>query len=58
MLPAEIARFGRDYVRHAFLHDVKFRADGYLLQRYGHMDLARQVRVVEPVRVADALVGR
>src|SRR4029079_10799280 len=55
-LPAEIARFDRDRAGYAFLHDADLRSDGNLLQRDRVVHLAGQVRVVEPVRVANLFV--
>src|SRR5688500_8235716 len=57
ILPAEIARFRRNGVRNAFLHDVQLSADGYLLERHRHLHLAWQIGIVEFVRVAQALAG-
>jgi hypothetical protein len=56
-LPAEIAGFGWNHLRDALLHDVQLRSDGHFLQNDRHLKFAGQVRVVELVRVADALVG-
>ena len=56
LLPAEIAGFRRNDVRHGFLHDVQLRPQRDLLQRNGDLDLALQVGIVEPVGVANAFV--
>ncbi len=56
LLPAEVARLCRNRFRDAFLHDIQLDADRHLLDRHGRLHLARQVRVVEAVRVAQALV--
>src|SRR5438034_8269220 len=58
LLPAEIARFGRNDAGHPFLHDGQLCADGYLPQVYRRLHLSRQARVIELVRVANALVVR
>src|SRR5437870_5908727 len=58
LLPAEIARLRRNDLGNAFLHDVQLGPARDLLQRDGDLHLARQVRVVELVGVADALVRR
>ena len=47
VLPAEIARFHRNDVGKAFLHDVELGADRDLLQRHRHLDFARQIGIVE-----------
>jgi hypothetical protein len=52
LLPAEIAGFDRNGVRNAFLHDAELGADGYLLERHRHLHFARQIGIVEFVRVA------
>jgi len=57
ILPAEIARFHRNDVGNTFLHDVELGADGDLLERHRHLHFARQIGVVELVRVAQALAG-
>jgi hypothetical protein len=57
ILPAEIARFHRNDVGKAFLHDVHVSADGDGLERYRHLDFARQIGIVECVRVAQTLAG-
>src|SRR5262249_2814775 len=56
LLPAEIARLWRDDLREPFLHDVHLRSAGHLSQRDRRHHLARKIRVVERVRVADAFV--
>src|SRR6266446_7846349 len=58
LLPAEIARLGRNDAGHPFLHDAQLCADGYLPQGYRRLHLSRQARVIELVRVANALVAR
>src|SRR4029450_2447249 len=57
ILPAEIARFHRNGVGKTFLHDVQLGADGYWLERHRHLDFARQIGILESVRVAQALTG-
>src|SRR3979409_2679203 len=57
LLPAEIAGFDRNRARYAFLHDAQLGAERNLLQRHGRQHFAGEVRVVELVGVADALVG-
>src|ERR1051325_2266756 len=54
-LPAEIARLRWNDLGHAFLHDADFGADGHFRERDRHRHDAGQVRVVEAIRVADAL---
>ena len=49
--PAEVAGLERDQVGNALFRDRHLRADRNGLQRVGRFQLARQVRVVEPVRV-------
>src|SRR3954462_11347754 len=56
VLPAQVAHLGWNRRRYSFLDDAQLRADGYFLQRYGGLHLSRQVRIVECVGVADALV--
>ena len=56
LLPPEVARLHRNDVRQAFLHDVELRADRNFLQRHRHHDLAGEVRIVELVSIAQALV--
>src|ERR1700693_1752783 len=55
-LPPEVARFWRNNLRHAFLHDVQLGPDRYLLQRYRCLHFPWHVRVVKFVRVANALL--
>src|SRR6266436_3128280 len=57
VLPAEIAGLGRNGFGYAFLQDVQLGSAGYLLQGYRRPHLAGQVRVVERVRVPNALVS-
>src|SRR5712691_2564764 len=57
ILPAEIARFHRNGVGNSFLHDVHLGADGYLPERHRHLHFARQIGIIELVRVAQALAG-
>src|SRR5262249_8251678 len=57
-LPAEIASLGWDDGRHAFLNNAQLRADGYSLEANRRLHFPRQIRVVELVRIADALVRR
>jgi hypothetical protein len=56
LLPAQIAGGDGDHRRQAGLLDMHLRSDHDLSQRDGHLDFARQVRIVEAVGVADALV--
>lgn len=56
-MPAEGAGLGRNDIRDPFLHDGELGPAGDLLQGDCHLHLARQVRVVELVRVANPLVG-
>jgi MFS family permease len=56
-LPAEVAHLDGNRLRDAFLHDVDFRAAGHLGQAHRHLYFARQVGIVEFVRVADSFVG-
>src|ERR1700704_4306053 len=55
LLPAEIAGLRWNGVRHAGLFDVHLRTDQDFLQSHGHLHLAGQVRIVEKVRVTQAL---
>ena len=57
ILPAEIARFHRNGVGKTLLHDFQLSAAGYWLERHRHLDFARQIGIVEFVRVAQALAG-
>src|SRR5262245_50192366 len=54
LLPTEITSLEWNEVRHPCLSDIQLGADRYLLQRHGHLHLARQVGVVECVRIAQA----
>ena len=54
--PAKGARLRRDDIRQPRLHDVHLGPDNDFLQRDGHHHLARQVRVVEPIRPANPFV--
>src|SRR5262245_14481811 len=56
LLPAETARLGWDRSRQALLHDSQLGSAGDLLQGDRRFHLARQARIVEPVRVANAFV--
>jgi hypothetical protein len=58
ILPAEIARFHRDGVGKTFLHDIQLGADGYLLERHRHLDFARQIGILESVRVVQTLSSK
>src|SRR5438034_2563634 len=58
LLPAEIARFGRNDAGHPFLHDGQLCADGYLPQVYRRLHLSRQAPATELLRVAHALIVR
>src|SRR5262245_20147659 len=55
ILPAEIARFHRNGVGKTLLHDVQLGADRYWLECHRHLDFARQIGILESVRVAQAL---
>jgi hypothetical protein len=57
ILPAEIARFHRNGVGKTLLHDIQLSAAGYWLERHRHLDFARQIGIVEFVRVAQAFAG-
>ena len=56
LLPTEIAGFDWDRRRQAGLLDVDLRAYGDWLEAYSHMNDAGQIRIVEPVCVADELM--
>ncbi len=56
LLPAEVAPFERNDSRDTFLNDVQLGPARNLLQGYRHLDFPRQIRVVESVRVTNALV--
>src|SRR5262245_13324920 len=58
LLPAEIACLWRDGLRQARLHDAQFRSAGNALQGDRRLHLPGQVRILEPVGVANALVWR
>ena len=53
LLPAKIASLGGYDSGHALLHDAQLSPTRNLLQVDSHLQQARQVRVVKPVRVAD-----
>src|SRR5215469_15809720 len=55
-LPAETARLGWDDSRHALLHDVQLRSTGDAPESNRRPHLARQIWIVESVRVANAFV--
>jgi len=55
-LPAEVAHLGRDHVGHALLHDIQFRPARHLLQGYSDLHFSRHIRVIELVRVTNALI--
>src|SRR6266571_3524623 len=57
-LPAQIASLARDRGGDSFLGDVQFGSAEHLLQYDRGLHFSRQVRVIEFVRVADALVRR
>src|SRR6266850_249250 len=57
ILPPKIAGLGRNDGRNAFLHDLQFRADQYLLDADRGLHLALEIRIVELVRVTNAAVG-
>ena len=57
-LPAHIARRGGNDGGHALLRDVQLGAAEDFLQLDGHLHFAGQVRVLEFVGVANALVRR
>src|SRR6266536_4212823 len=56
LLPPEVTSLGRNHLGNSFLHDGDFSAARHLLQRHGALHFPRQVRVVELVGVANALV--
>src|SRR6187551_3479890 len=55
-LPSEIAHFERNWFRNAFLNDVQLSAARNATESDGGFHLARQMRVVEPFRIANELV--
>src|SRR5436305_9148232 len=55
-LPAEVAGFGWNDIRHALLHDAQLRSAGYRLQRDGDVHESRKIGIVESVGMADAPV--
>src|SRR6059036_4004503 len=57
-LPAEIASLGRNGCGYPFLRDVQLGSAEYLLQGDRRLHFSREVRRVEFVCIADALVGR
>src|ERR1700687_3264122 len=57
LLPAQVTGLDWNDSRQAFRHDVDFRAERDFLQRHRHSNLTGQVRVLELVGVAQALVG-
>src|SRR5581483_980832 len=57
LLPAEVARFHGNGVGDAVLHDADLGADGDLLEFDCHVHFARQIGIVELIRVAQALAG-
>src|SRR5665213_1058112 len=57
LLPAQVTGLDWQGIRQSFLHDVDFRAKRDVPQRHRHANLARQVRVVELVGVAQAFIG-
>src|SRR5690606_41037814 len=56
-LPAKIALLHRYHVWQAFLHDRQLRPAGDRFEADRGLHLALQARVVEAIRVANALVG-
>src|SRR5215208_3185403 len=57
ILPAEVAHLRRNHVGDTLLHNVDLGAADDGLERHRHLDFARQVGIVESVRVAQALAG-
>src|SRR5262249_44106631 len=57
LLPAEIAGLRWNGVRYALLNDVEFGADRDFLECHCHLNLTRQVGVVELVCVTQAFMG-
>src|SRR5512139_3862109 len=55
-LPPEIAGFDRYDLGNPFLHDAQLGSTRHRLQRDGRLHDAREVRVVELVRIADPFV--
>ena len=55
-LPAETAGLGWDDSRHALLHDVQLGSARDALQSNRRVHLARKIRIVERVRVANAFI--
>src|ERR1700690_4526733 len=56
LLPTQVTGFDWNDIRQTFLHDVDFRAERDFFQRHRHLNLTGQVRVLELVGVAQALV--
>src|SRR5215831_10923076 len=56
-LPAETAGLGWDDRRHALLHDVQLGSARDGLQSNRRVHLAGKIRIVEYVRVMNALIG-
>jgi acetyl-CoA acetyltransferase len=57
LLPAQVTGLDWNDIWQAFLHDIDFRAERDPLQCHRHSNLSGQVRVLELVGVAQALVG-
>ena len=47
LLPAEITGLRWNGIRQALLHHIEPGADRYFFQRHSHLDVARQVGIVE-----------
>ena len=57
LLPTEIASLQRNGIGQAFLHNIKLGAERDFLERHRHLNLTRQVGIVEFVSVAQAFMG-
>src|ERR1700730_18777844 len=53
LLPAEIAHLERNSFRQPFLHYVDLSPARHLLQGHRRLHFSRQVRIVEPARIAN-----
>jgi hypothetical protein len=57
LLPTEIASLQRNGIWQAFLHNIKLGSERDFLERHRHLNLTRQVGIVEFVGVAQAFMG-
>jgi hypothetical protein len=53
LLPTEIAHLDRNYFRQSSLNNVHCGAARHLLERDSDLNLTRQVRIIEFIRVSD-----